>query len=188
MSNFTMNELKTLVLSNVNADQVREYGDLRRRSTWERAYTLHVSVVLEPVQVTDEDLAAYTIDGDYSDNLLQEQPVAQTTEQPVSFTVSVIATVIAGTDTVYNFAEAAVPVVKQAWTKAEPVLFQGLFFTVVLAIFFYWFVASATVKVYLALEWSILSLAFTTVQHGTDPVADGRVLTDDGPLLLCEAS
>lgn len=188
MSNFTISELKLFVLGNITIEQAREYGDLRKRSTWEAAYNDCVRLFLDPVQVTEEDLAAYTVDGDYSDNLLQDQPVVQETAQPVSFTETAISTVIEVTDQVYNFCEVAVPAVKQAWTKAEPILFQGLFFTVVLAIFFYWFAASAVQKLYLALEWSILSLAFATVQHGTDPVPDGLVLTDDGPLLLCEAS
>lgn len=175
MSDFTISELKLFVLGCITIDQAREYGDLRKRSTWEAAYDECVRLFLDPVQL-EEPVAD------------QVTETVQETAQPVSLTETAIATVIEVTDQVYSFAEVAVPVVKQAWTKAEPILFQGLFFTVVLAIFFYWFTASAVQKLYMALEWSILSLAFATVQHGTDLVSDGLVLTDDGPLLLCEAS
>lgn len=189
MSNFTMSELKMFVLGNITMDQAREYGDLRKRSTWETAYDECVRLHLDPIQASEEDTAEMTVD-----NVDQAPFELSTSEAPTvpaltwSEVGSIAATTAVATAIVAaDYGQLAWTKAKALWTVAEPVLYQGLFFTVVLAIFFYWVTASAAQKVYLALEWSILELVQETSPNLV-LVQNGWTVNTEEPLLLAPAS
>lgn len=192
MSNFTLSELKTLVLNVITVDQAREYGDLRKRSTWETAYSAHVGIVIEPVQVTDGDLAEMTVDN--VDRVPFEAATPATPASDPALTWSEVGSIAATTAVataivVADYGQVVWSKAKALWTITEPVILQGMFFTVVLAIFFYWFTASAVQKFYLAIEWSFLQLVQDTSPANV-LVHDGWSIDTEDTLLLapCEAS
>lgn len=187
MSDLTFNELKSAVLTILTPDSVRKFGDLRKRSTWEAAW---LSLPLSAWSATDEDLAEMTVD-----NVDQVPFETDTLATPVTVPAltcsevgSIAATTAVATAIVAaDYGQLAWTKAKALWTVAEPVLYQGLFFTVVLAIFFYWVTASAAQKTYLALEWSILQLVQETSPNLV-LVQNGWTVNTEEPLLLAPAS